>query len=90
MFIISYSGNSAESIKETVKTLGSWFNHFTNQYLVCTSLSMKQIIDRLNSKISQEKDLLLVLEIDINDVHGWLPEKGWKWIISQREKLTKK
>lgn len=87
LFVISYSGSYANSVKETVKSFGAWFNHFDNQYLVCTTMTMQQIKTQLDSIISQGTDKLLVLEVTLKDTHGWLNDNGWDWINSQKEKL---
>lgn len=89
LFIISYSGNYSDSVKETVKSLGAWFNHFDNQFLVCTTLSMEVVKSRLDAKINQGQDKLLILEVNLKDVKGWINTTGWEWIKSQRQRLGK-
>ena len=89
LFIISYSGTYSASFKEAVKPLGAWFNHFDNQYMVCTTYTMDQVKSRLDAKINQGQDKLLILEVDLKNVKGWINNSGWEWIKSQRQKLGK-
>jgi len=89
LFIISYSGSYSASVKETVKSFGAWFNHFDNQFLLCTTSTIDEIKARLDSKINQGQDKLLILEVNLKDVKGWINNTGWEWIKSQRQKLGK-
>ena len=87
LYIISYSGANSQSIKDAVKTFGAWFNNFDNQYIVCTTLTIEKIEEKLETKINQGSDKLLIIEVELKQTKGWLNNSGWEWIKSQRRKL---
>ena len=89
IFVISYSGNNSEIFEKEVKTLPSWLHFSKDNYLICVQSSAKEIRTKLESKILQGKDKLLVLEVDIKDVEGWLKDDDWNCLKSERA-LTKK
>lgn len=87
LYIISYSGANSQSVKETIKTFGAWFNNFDNQYIVCTTSSIEIIEEKLQNKINQGSDKLLIIEVEMKQTKGWLNSSGWEWIKTQRRKL---
>jgi hypothetical protein len=87
LYLISYSGSYATSVKDTIKTFGAWFNHFENQFLLCTTKDLDTVKDKLDTKINQGQDKLLVMEIKIVNAKGWLNKDGWEWLRSQKDKL---
>ncbi|HCL05201.1 MAG TPA: hypothetical protein DHW64_04210 [Chitinophagaceae bacterium] len=87
LYIISYNGSNSSAIKETVKLHGAWFSHFDNQYLLCSTSNIATIKSALDTKIVQGVDRLLILEVELKEVKGWINKNGWDWIKNQREKL---
>jgi hypothetical protein len=87
LYIISYSGTNAIAVKEAIKLLGSWFSHFENQYLLGTMLPINVIKETLDKKITQGVDRLLILEVELKDVKGWINKNGWDWITNQKTLL---
>lgn len=86
-YIISYQGERKLLLKETIKKLGAWFNHFENQYILCSKYDINRIKDELDNVINHGKDKLLIIEIDIKNTKGWLPSSGWDWIKTQKERV---
>ncbi len=89
LFIISYSGSKSASVKEIVKSLGAWSNHFDNQYMLCTTMTIDEVKDYLDKVINQGQDKLLILEVSLKNTKGWISKRGWDWIKSQKQKLNK-
>jgi hypothetical protein len=89
LFIISYSGSKSPSVKEIIKSLGAWSNHFDNQYMLCTTLTIDEVKAYLDNVIIQGQDKLLILEVSLKGTKGWISKTGWDWIKSQKIKLKK-
>jgi hypothetical protein len=89
LFIISYSGSKSASVKEIIKSLGAWSNHFDNQYMLCTTLTIDEVKAYIDNAIIQGQDKLLILEVSLKDTKGWISKTGWDWIKSQKLKLKK-
>lgn len=87
MFVISYLGSNSNEVEQAIKTYGSWFQFSKDTYLVAiNSLTAKEIRTKLESKIVQGKDKLLILEVSINDAEGWLLDNEWDWLKTERAK----
>lgn len=89
IYIIAYQGTKAAEVKEAIKPMGAWFNHFENQFLVSSEWSMAQIMEALNRVVIQKQDRLLILRVDVRERTGWLNQQGWDWINKQLPGLEK-
>lgn len=43
-------------------------------------LNVEEIYDLLIPFIDSDKDYLFVIEINLNNQRGWMPDKAWEWI----------
>jgi len=83
IYIISYKGTKVAEVKEAIKPMGAWFNHFENQYLVSSSWSLNQIKQALDRVVVQKQDRLLIMKVSIAERTGWLSQLGWDWLNNQ-------
>jgi len=84
IFVITYSGNNSADIEQAVKSFSSWFHFTKDVFLISEDATAKQIQSRLETKILQGKEKLLVIEVEIKDVQGWLQKNEWDWLKSVR------
>ena len=57
-----------------------WWHHFSNVWIINTSLSMNQVHNNLIPNIST-LDRIMLIEIKEN-YQGWLPQEAWDWLKS--------
>lgn len=67
-----------KSIGVKIKKMGAWFNFFDNQWLLQSTLSDKEIYNRLQNP--QKLIRILILEITIKSSWGWMPQDAWNWL----------
>jgi len=77
IIIYSIDGND-QSIKDSIKLLGDWFNPFQGVWLINTMSSVKEIYNRIGTNKSDDK--FLVLEVDLQNYWGILSPEAWKWL----------
>jgi hypothetical protein len=86
IFVISYSGSNSEAVEQAVKAYSSWFHFSKDVFLISGTFTALEIRTQLESKILQGKDKLLVLEVTIKNAEGWLTDKEWEWLKTERAK----
>jgi hypothetical protein len=70
-----------DALKEFIKTsdlFENWWNHIPGVFLVVSHESAGRISDALRRYTKEAR--LLVIETNVGESEGWLPEKSWKWI----------
>lgn len=75
-----------ELLKSAIKSSGTWMSYFNNFYLLYTQLDLASLKTKLDGAIFIGKDRILIAEVDINTVKGWLPKNAWDWLRNQRNK----
>jgi hypothetical protein len=71
----------------TAKGVLSWWHYLENSYiLIVEETKNAHGIAEYVRKIAPKKKLLIV-EINLNDVNGWLTKEAWDWINIQRARL---
>lgn len=63
---------------EAIKQSPKWWHFLETTWLVYTSESSEQIMNRLTPHIVSG-DFLLIIEVRKNS-NGWLPKEAWEWI----------
>ncbi len=82
-FIISYDlnkpGQDYSSLYEEIKTLGSWWHNLDSTWVVDSSLSAKQIRDRLWAKMDNNDAILVVKSAGEGAWNGF-DDSASKWL----------
>ncbi len=55
----------------------SYWNHLPLLYIVKTKLALQPLTDKLLPFF--DKRLFIVLDVDSENVNGWLPKQAWDW-----------
>ncbi|HET8595066.1 MAG TPA: hypothetical protein VFM07_07450 [Intrasporangium sp.] len=74
------SGRRYAKLHDEIKSVGDWWHYLESTWLVDTSLSCDDIVDRLH-KHTDPGDGLLVVDVSGADRQGWLSQDAWGWII---------
>lgn len=68
-----------------IKGLGDWQHPLDSVWLVKTSVNANNIFDILRNE-KDEKDLILVIKVDLLDTQGWLSKTFWDWVNASNGK----
>lgn len=79
-------GRNYEELHKAIKALGTWWHYLDSTWLVDTTLSAKEVWDRLGSHVDQN-DAVLVIGVTRN-YSGWLPQRAWDWINQRLSRLA--
>jgi hypothetical protein len=86
VIIIYTVKGSDQNIKEVMKNIGEWISYFPNSWLVHTSLSPEEIYKRIGTNVAGDR--FLILEVNLKDYYGILPNEAWAWLKSRKDEQT--
>jgi hypothetical protein len=66
-------------IIQSHEMIENWWNHLSGLYLVITQANAAALA-RLIEPVLQPSSFL-VMRVDLADCQGWMPERGWPWIM---------
>lgn len=79
-------GQNYEELHKAIKALGAWWHYLDSTWLVDTTLSAKEVWDRLAPHVDKN-DSVLVIGVT-RQYSGWLPPKAWEWINQRLNRLA--
>jgi sulfur transfer complex TusBCD TusB component (DsrH family) len=65
------------------ETVHNWWHYIKSCYLIKSDLSAREIADALPQ--SMREGSFLVVEVNLSNSNGWLPEKAWRWIYRRQD-----
>ena len=84
IYYISYdSTDGFENFESKFKTIGPWFSYFDGQWLIESSKTKEEIYSLIQDDNNPKR--LLILEINIKDYWGWMPNDAWEWLKSKKQ-----
>ncbi len=63
----------------------NWFHYVKSSYILITNVESATNLNHEILKIFVDKEFLL-MEVNIINRNGWLPEKAWDWIRRESNK----
>lgn len=69
------------ALKDYIRTspsISNWWNYIPCVFLVMSPMSADELSDALKPHTRDAS--LLVIEANLRNSEGWLPERAWKWI----------
>jgi hypothetical protein len=84
IYLITYDLKSASKdyvdLYSKIKKIGEWQHPLESVWLVkSTTRDAWHIYEYLREE-KDEKDLLMVVKVDLDDIQGWLPKSFWAWV----------
>lgn len=58
--------------------ISDWWHYIDEAYLVATNREVSQLYNSVFPGVPRR--YLLIIEVDPNNVQGWLPPAAWKWL----------
>ena len=83
---LKHPGQNYEELYKAIKDCGDWWHYLGSTWLVDTSLTAKDIWERLAPHVDKN-DYFLVIRVT-RDYEGWLPQEAWDWINNRVAKLA--
>lgn len=78
LYTIQYDIKTEDKIVERIKSLGPWMKYFPNGMIVATTLSPKEIYERIS--IDYPTSRILIFEVNKTGFYGRLPTEAWDWL----------
>jgi hypothetical protein len=83
LYLIQYRNHSV-SIEEKIKSLGSWIKYFSDNWIVESELSSKDIYEKLS--FENDKNSLLIIELKGDNFYGRMNPKVWEYLKKRNKK----
>lgn len=74
-----------DAIKSLSDNYDPWQHFLESAWLVRTELTAKEISEKLMPHLCDNKNLLFVSEIDLDNNDGWIGVPTWKWLKNEKE-----
>lgn len=82
-YLITYdlksSSKDYSNLYTKIKEIGDWQHPLDSVWLVKSDKSANEIFGGLREE-KDEKDLLLVVRVELSDIQGWLSKTFWNWV----------
>jgi hypothetical protein len=72
-----------DTFNDRIKSLGIWLKYFSTNWIVETTLSSKEIYEKLSS--GHEKDNIFIMELNIENYYGRMNTKVWDYLKERRK-----
>ncbi len=91
IYLITYDLKSSNrdyaNLYALIKEMGEWQHPLDSVWLVKTWRRASDIYDILRQE-KGEKDLLMVVRVELSDIQGWLSKSFWNWVNDNNERNT--
>lgn len=81
IYLIQYKVKEDSVLKERIKSLGAWMHYFESSWIVASSLTAKQIYEKIS--VDYDKERFLIMELSKENYWGVLPRDAWDWIAKR-------
>lgn len=82
-YLIQTSIKDNEAFNDRIKSLGTWLKYFSENYIVESSLSAKEIYNKLSS--GHEKDSIFIIELKTENYWGRMNTKVWDYLKARKK-----
>lgn len=92
-YILSFDRDDFRNYKSihdqivSIEGIVNWFHYIKSSYILITEEPSARDLAKKIRPIFPGKNYLL-LEVNLNNRQGWLPEKAWDWIHKQVDKMN--
>jgi hypothetical protein len=83
VYIFTYKGVNNKIVTDTIKKETAWYRFDDSSFILCTKLTVDNLIKKITPYIDVEKDKYLFMQINIVYYKGLLPSDIWEWLKKQ-------
>jgi hypothetical protein len=82
-YLIQTNIKENEAFNDRIKSLGTWLKYFSDNWLIESTLSAKEIYAKLSS--GHEKDNIFIIEIKTENYWGRMNTKLWEYLKERKK-----
>lgn len=84
IYLIQFKSSDSLAFESKVKSIGSWVKYFDDNWIVETTLSSKEIYDKIS--VGNEDKSIFIIQIDSSNYWGRMNSKLWDYLKPRRRK----
>ena len=84
VYLIQFNSSDSLAFESKVKALGSWIKYFDDNWIVETTLSAKEIYDKLI--VGNDDKSIFIIQLDTSNYWGRMNSKLWDYLKPRRKK----
>ena len=83
IYLIQFKNSDAFVFESKVKTLGIWVKYFDDTWIVESSLTAKEIYDKLS--VGNSDKSIFIIQLDLSNYWGRMNSKLWDYLKLRRK-----
>ena len=87
VYLIQYHSVDNQLFENKVKSLGEWVKYFSDNWIVSSELSAKEIYDKITEGF--ENKSIIIIEISTENYYGRMDPKIWNFLKMNKKKNLK-
>lgn len=84
VYLIQFNNSDSLTLENKVKSLGSWIKYFGENWLVETTLSSKEIYQKLSD--GNEDKSIFIIQLETSNYYGRMNTKLWEYLLPKQKK----
>lgn len=84
VYLIQFNSSDSLAFENKVKSLGSWIKYFGDNWIVETTLSAKEIYDKLT--VGSDDKSIFIIQLDTSNYWGRMNSKLWDYLKPRQKK----
>ena len=86
VYLIQYRSFDNHIFENKVKLLGEWVKYFSDNWIVSSELSAKEIYEKITE--GNENKSIIVIEISTENFYGRMDPKIWNFLKAHKKRKT--
>ncbi|SNR72430.1 DUF3884 family protein [Flavobacterium sp. ov086] len=84
LYIIKYDVSDSQIFDNRVKGLGDWVKYFSDNWIVSSELSAKEIYEKITEEY--ENKSIFIVELNPTNYYGRMNTKVWEFLKANKQK----
>jgi hypothetical protein len=84
VYLIQYNISDNSIFENRVKSLGDWVKYFSDNWIVSSELTSKEIYEKITE--GYENKSILIIELPTTNYYGRMNTKVWDFLKSNKKK----
>lgn len=83
IYLIQYNASDTSTLEVRIKALGTWVKYFSDNWIVESALSAKEIYEKL--KVGYEDKNIFIIQLNTADYYGRMNTSVWDYLKSKKK-----
>lgn len=66
----------------------TWWHYIKSSYIIISQENANDLSAKVRMLVPNKS--ILIVEVDLKNMNGWLPQKAWDWLSEQKRKMEPK